>query len=332
MKVIFHIGMGKTGTSSIQTALRQNQKVLQEHNACYLGMWFDFIDPKYTNIFGTDNFARETPEIMRANADRFISFIENKGHDLYILSNEELFGHAENIKDFFSILIEKGVDISILAYFRPPHDWLPSAFTQWNIYHKQQKGPVQTFRQRAPKLLGIYAAARILHGHLPDHFEARLFDKSVDVISDFASVLNIPLVPPATRTLERTTDAETVLRALFNDRYKDPVLPEAFTNVVMRGHWSLPRTLDDMIDRVLEFDGLDEIVADQAGLFTYIKDEIGLDLRTDTPSRPPKEIDRDAIYKKILDYIIFIALEQSAQIRTLKKDLEDLKNEIRADH
>ncbi len=330
MKVIFHIGMGKTGTSSVQTALRQNQDVLEAHDACYLGMWFDFIDPAFNHVDGFQAFAHQTPDALSACADTFIESLEEKGHTLYIHSNEGLFGLADRMKPFFSALIEKGVDLSLIAYIRPPHDWLPSAFTQWNIRHKQQKGPVQTFAQRAPTLLGVYAAAKIWHENFPDHFEARLYDKGTDVVSDFAGVLNIPLVPPANRSLERTTDAETVLRALFNDRFEPPVLPELFNNTVMSGHRGLPRTIDDMIDRTLEFEGLDQIVADRADIFTYIKDEIGLDLRADTPSGPRRAVDHEAIHHKLMDYLVFITLEQSLQIRRLKKEMGDLKANLGA--
>lgn len=325
MKVIFHIGMGKTGTSSVQTALRQNQKVLQDHDACYLGMWFDFIDPAFDRADGFQNFSNEEPDALRAHADTFIETLEEKGHALYIHSNEGLFGLAARMKPFFSALIEKGVDLSLIAYMRPPHDWLPSAFTQWNIRHKQQHGPVQTFAQRAPTLLGVYAAAQIWHENFPDHFEARLYDKGIDVVSDFAGVVGLPIVPPKTRSLERTTDAETVLRALFNDRFENPVMPELFNNTVMLGHRGLPRTIDDMIDRTLEFEGLDQIVADRADLFSYIKDKIGLDLRANTPSGPRKEVDHEAVRHKLMDYLVFITLEQSLQIRRLKKELDEMK-------
>jgi len=329
MKVVFHIGMGKTGTSSIQTALRQNQNVLQENNADYLGMWFDFIDPAFDRIDGFHAFSQEPPDAQRVHADTLINVLREKGQDLYIHSNEGIFGLADRMKPFFSALVEKGVDLSLVAYMRPPHDWLPSAFTQWNIRHKQQTGPIQTFAERAPTLLGVYAAAQIWHTNFPDHFEARLYDKGIDVVSDFAGVVGLPIVPPKTRSLERTTDAETVLRALFNDRFENPVMPELFNNTVMMGHRGLPRTLDDMIGRTLEFEGLDEIVADRADLFAYIKDEIGLDLRADTPiGDSRKDINRDAIREKLMDYLIFITLEQSLQIRRLKKAVDEMKNDL----
>lgn len=330
MKVIFHIGMGKTGTSSIQTSLRQNAELLQENNACYLGMWFDFIDPAFNRIDGFHRFAHEEPDALRAHAETFVEVLEKKGNALYIHSNEGIFGLADRMEPFFSALIEKGVDVSILTYMRPPHDWLPSAFTQWNIRHKQQKGPVQTFATRAPTLLGVYAAAQIWHRNFPNHFVARLYDKGMDVVSDFAGVVGLPLVPPQTRSLERSSDAETVLRALFNDRFESPVMPELFNNTVMQGHGGLPRTIDEMIGRTLDFEGLDEIVADRAELFAYIKDEIGLDLRADSPSGPRKEIDRETIHRKLMDYLVFITLEQSLQIRKLKKEVAEIKVNIGA--
>lgn len=50
MKIVFHIGMGKTGTSSIQAALSQNAGELRKQGALYLGMWFDRLDPSYKGL------------------------------------------------------------------------------------------------------------------------------------------------------------------------------------------------------------------------------------------------------------------------------------------
>jgi len=41
-KLIVHIGMGKTGTTSIQRALRISTKELDSKGVKYLGMWFEF--------------------------------------------------------------------------------------------------------------------------------------------------------------------------------------------------------------------------------------------------------------------------------------------------
>lgn len=45
--LVVHIGAGKTGTSSIQAALKENGKLLEQHKIKYLGMLLEFAHKQY---------------------------------------------------------------------------------------------------------------------------------------------------------------------------------------------------------------------------------------------------------------------------------------------
>ena len=62
MRLILHVGMGKTGTSSIQKVLEANQAGLKAQKAHYLGMWFDFVDPRYHGIQGVRDVFEQSPD------------------------------------------------------------------------------------------------------------------------------------------------------------------------------------------------------------------------------------------------------------------------------
>ncbi|MDF1709314.1 MAG: hypothetical protein P1U72_14545 [Paracoccaceae bacterium] len=75
MKLFMHIGMGKTGTSSIQFALSQNTAQLTSQQARYLGMWFEAIDPKYANHLGFREFCQLPEEALIASARTFANHL-----------------------------------------------------------------------------------------------------------------------------------------------------------------------------------------------------------------------------------------------------------------
>mgnify|MGYP003672371703 CR=1 FL=1 len=199
MKLILHIGMGKTGTSSIQSALRTNTAALAEQKVHYLGMWFDMIDPAYHGHSGLLDFLALDEAEMQSTAISFFNLMSEKaeanGADTFILSNEGIFGHVHRIKPFLEEL-RNHVDLSLVAYIRNPYKWLPSAFTQWGLFHKEQKGPLQTFRVRAATLIGQYAAAPVWIETYGDSLTVRLHDTSIDVVEDFCATCGITLPPP----------------------------------------------------------------------------------------------------------------------------------------
>ncbi|MEE4348508.1 MAG: sulfotransferase, partial [Paracoccaceae bacterium] len=176
MKLILHIGMGKTGTSSIQNALRTSSVELAEQNVQYLGMWFDAIDPRFNGSLGTREFFALDEEAMQSAATLFLENLNRinaeRGIETFVLSNEAIFGAVHRIKPFILALCEQ-IDVKIVIYIRDPHSWLPSAYTQWSLYHKSVKGPLRSFSEHAPELLSMYQNIEHWLNDFSDHIIAR---------------------------------------------------------------------------------------------------------------------------------------------------------------
>ncbi len=325
MKIIFHIGMGKTGTSSVQSALQQAGPELAAQNTAYLGLWFSLIDQKYYSYAGLAAFFDEPPEVQAKNAARLVAILTEKaaenGAETFIFSNEGLYGFAHKAKPFFDAL--RGLTgIALVAYMRDPHSWLPSAFTQWELHHKQSDGPLKPFGRRGRELIRIYDLMPVWLEMYQDILSVRPFEKGTDVVADFAGVLGITLTAPAERTLERAEDAEVLMRALYNNRFAKPMLPDRFDRAVLNTRRSAPIAVSDMTDLCFSMTDIDDIVAERREVFEVIRDRLGFDYLSGA-GKPRKAVYDDALRDRLIDYLTEITLQQSERILRLERQIKD---------
>lgn len=76
MEIILHVGMGKTGTTSIQKVLAANATKLRSQGIEYLGMWFSFIDEAMQGYIGQQQFYQSQPEEMASYAKSLLDRLE----------------------------------------------------------------------------------------------------------------------------------------------------------------------------------------------------------------------------------------------------------------
>lgn len=325
MRLILHVGMGKTGTSSIQRALQGNAQTLAAQDALYLGMWFSAIDPKFDGHEGLRAFCDTTPEQQVEYAGIFKQVLaktaQANGTQTFIMSNEGLFASAPKILPFLNAL-RGHMDLSLLAYMRDPHQWLPSAFHQWSLRHKTYEGPMRSFSDFAPQLIKQYEAIRIWQGHFSDILDVRLHDKGTDVVADFAQACGITLDLPDVRHLERNEPAETYLRAAFNARLPKGGMPETFERQVYNTRARPIPTFETLMELCFKHDNIDSIVEERRDLFEYIKDNLGFDFLSNPPA-PPRQPDEAALQARLIDYLIEITLDQSVRLKRLEKQAHE---------
>ena len=326
MKLTVHIGMGKTGTSSIQKALRSNEAKLRDQGAAFLGMWFTDIDPAFARQDGQKAFFAANSAEMAAHAVTFKKAMAARADaddtDRFILSNEGFFGRVAKLTPFLKALAPE-IEVNLIAYVRDPRSWLPSAYTQWGVRHKENKGPVQPFAERATTLIGQYKPLRLWHEAFGDALDVRVYKKDLNVVQDFAEAAGVDLDVSAKRYLERAEPAEVLLRALFNDRFEDGVMPERFAAAVLPPSTGVVTSLADMSERCFDQSSLDEIIAENQRHFDYIRDEIGIDLMAG-PAPAAKETDQKVLSARLLDHLTEITLGQALRIHRLERDVRDL--------
>ena len=327
MKLILHIGMGKTGSSAIQHALRANAERLMAQGTEYLGMWFDMLDPRFRGVQNQGQFFDLPPDEMLRATDTLIEVLRGRaaagGVDSFVLSNEAFSGNARAMQPMITRLREGGVAIRAIGYARHPAAWLPSAYVQWGVRDKVDPGPVQPYATKARKLVRWYSGLLEWHRLMGDILDVRAYDKADDIVADFAQAAGLALEPPGTRVLERGEDAEIVLRALFNSRFPKHVLPQAFDRAVLPGLDGVPR-LEDMVERCFDYSETSAIIGEQAQLFERFATAFGFDPR-DAGKTPPPAPEMSVLRDRLFDALLEISLDQAQRIRQLERRMNLLE-------
>ena len=125
-RFIVHVGMGKTGSSSIQQVLDDNQSNLEQQSVRYIGAWLEDIDQKFKGFEGDEVF-RSMPVSERvAAADTFYGLLERwaseTGTRTFVLCNESWSSYPYHVAPFLERLADLGVQLDVLCYVRRPEN------------------------------------------------------------------------------------------------------------------------------------------------------------------------------------------------------------------
>jgi len=234
MKLIVHIGQGKTGSSSIQATLVNSEEALTKNKVKYVGLNFEHSDIKkydwqYAGLWGR-LLLKPQEQAQAELLDVIYGTIElekKKGTEVIIWSNESLFASHAMLGEVFSSLKEqKGLEVRGLVYLRKHEKWAQSAYQQWGIKHKAYKGEVIPFRFWAEKNFTLEQTLRVWCNFGLDTLDVRNFDGVKDLINDFFSAIELKDVD-YTEKSSNESPASVALNmwALFNSQSEDPILP-----------------------------------------------------------------------------------------------------------
>ncbi|WP_405402784.1 hypothetical protein [Paracoccus sp. Ld10] len=282
VEVIFHIGMGKTGTTSLQHVLRSSNDVLQSAGIRYLGMWQELISEQYCDYVGFQEFRQLPVDKQPAAAERLAQQLtclaSQDGTDRFLFSNEQYFENIDHLHPFFDRLRQL-LTVRFFLWVRPADAWLPSACAQWGILHKTNYGPVQPFVDQADRLIQQYRHVATWKQLFGDSVTIRPFIKGVDPVSDFAEQIGLPLAIPQDRRQIRPNATDLMLRAAFNTQFDGMVLPNAFNEAIGR-HRSLTTAqgLQAKADLLLGHSSMPQVIAKHRDLLDQASDAAGFDV------------------------------------------------------
>lgn len=320
IEAVFHIGMGKTGTTSIQKALGESQAALEAAGICYLGMWMDLLGPEFEGGAGFRAFARQTPEQYAALAEHFAAALEEKaaetGATRFIVSNESYLTRIRSMAPFFAALAER-IDLKVLAYARPVGSWLPSACSQWGILHKTNSGPVSTLPEVAERMIRQYDSVAAWHDLLGERFELRLFDSGTDILGDFSAAAGVPLAASGRKRNARLPQSEQVMRAAFNNQFDTDMTPDKFDRMMLpKSRGDLPRALSEKFAFLFGYEQFRPVIESHAAKIGEIEERFGIDLLS-APVPPSPEYDHRQTSDEIIGALLDIVSRQSRQIQNL---------------
>ena len=197
--IYFHIGLGKTGTTSIQKFLNINYEELYKRSILYPQTGLINNGHHDLATLGEDNFSLNTKELYA----KLLIEIDKSSCSKVIISSENFTYMKEKyIEDIYDTF--KDHNIYIVVYVREQVKLIESTYLEWLKTGKDYNGNIEDFSNlhqnafdfmiRVEKWVKIFGKKSIL---------ARLFHKNVinnDITIDFQNFLNLG---SKLKTLER---------------------------------------------------------------------------------------------------------------------------------
>lgn len=243
VKLIVHIGHGKTGSSSIQQSLLAARSQLVAQNVKYLGLMLEHAHSAqnfaWQVMSGSDRFFDNTPPDtanaqLTALLDSELQQLAAQKVETAIWSNEWILTRSRSVLPALQELQRRGHVIELQCYVRRHDKWAQSAYAQWGLKHKTYQGHIRDFASWLPVFgdrdfrfapsLSIWEAA------FGTDLRVFNFDTAGDVVQHFMSINGLKDVPSIHENI--SPDATiTAAQAVFNGRSKAPVLPMAFDRI-----------------------------------------------------------------------------------------------------
>ncbi|WP_424941105.1 hypothetical protein [Aliiroseovarius sp. S253] len=277
-KLILHVGLGKTGTTAFQDAIRDSFEPLREAGFLCAGPRLKFAVPEGEEL-EAQYLAGEPEHLASALASLEKAAASNPDVTTVIWSNETI-GMAPDLPAVVQV-IERFIDnsslfksLEIAICLRRQDDWVESAYRQWGLKHKmmQSRGieaPEDWLDRNWDALdyLGLY---RIWAALGADRIRVLTYDdmrKAGGSVPFLCKVFEIPSNLILTEAMgEKNVSlgpAQSYLNALHNGTHEGPVRPVEFGKVFQA--YDLPE-LDDknssFVSTELRQKVLDRCVAD----------------------------------------------------------------------
>ena len=235
MKLIVHIGAGKTGSTSIQSTLRENDKLLRSKKVLYLGLMLERTQFKLFDWQRTSSVVMDFHQLSSKDATEqllqvfrpIINDAKSEGIHTLIWSNESLLGSNHNFLGALQQLTSEDIDVEILVYVREYASWAKSAYVQWGIKHKTYSGKLKTFHEWSKSNLpSFYRQMKDIVELMPNTLYVRNMNATNDVVIDFLHYANINIEGiQIYRDNDSPKNEELFLRALYNGKYKGSMGP-----------------------------------------------------------------------------------------------------------
>lgn len=269
-ELILHVGMGKTGTSSIQKALQISSLNLLENGTEYLGQNFSRVPSEFSSELGS-SFSIKESDLSVFSSELIAYMNKNDAISKYIISAETLLDRYEPLSHLAQELIRSSIMVKVLIFVRDPIDWLPSAYSQWALYHKTYKGEIKSFKNFAPMWMKRYKDVICWYERLPGDVYVHEFNKNTDAVKKFSEAANIELSSLPARVFERPDQIELLMRAAFNNNRNESTLPAAFERTMLYGGKLKVHNLHELYKNISSTDGIIEVIDDEIETILKIK-------------------------------------------------------------
>ena len=321
-----HVGMGKTGTTSIQEALRRSEEKLAEAgvvNLNGLGKGYRKLAEASLLQFEDEQEQRRIAKVLA----RRLRLCSRRGLSSGIYSNEGLFAAAKRLEPFVDEL-KKSVDVRAIVFVRHPADWLPSAYVQWGIKHKLNEGRVLSFEEHASQFIKKYAAIDIWHSYLGEDVMVLPYTPGVNAVEQFSDVIGVELDGSTDRLQSRPEDAELIMRAVFNDRLEVAALPNLFDEVIVDTRVQTIPSRHAFLRDIYASDRVSELIEEHKAVFDGFEEHHDLNIMTLPRGSKRKKPSLRDLDGRLLDYMLYMSVRHGSRTHLHRHSIDSMKNEI----
>ncbi len=237
MKLIVHIGNGKTGTTSIQNGLEVYSAELKTHGIHYLGRMLehapvsaprDWQNPDGAELLLHKMDAEDVRSDLVAVLTDALSALKDQEISTAIWSNEALFARHFGVIDALQAVQSQGVEVEIILYLRRHDGWAKSAYAQWGIRHKSYQGPVKGFSEWiAERPVRFAPNLEVWNAAFGAALDLRNFDEVADVGAEFFEGIGIAGLDHS-RVYQTPSIEQLTAHAMFNTQFPGVVYPDRF--------------------------------------------------------------------------------------------------------
>jgi len=336
MELIVHIGQGKTGSTSIQSALKQSHDELISHQRVkYLGLQFETCNIKLYCWQVEEPWKMLTQKPSEKAISEILhlltSIIETEkanGTKKLIWSNESLFDHIDIVEPVLSKIQNSGVKVNVILYLRKSDDWAQSAFIQWGIKHKTYSGQIQNFSKWIKRDLSLLTKIDKLQNSLNLPINIRNFENLDCVLTDFCKIVDISINSGEnTRDNMSPGNAAIGLWALYNNQFEEQILPNdlypllSSSNVLNKKYKGIK--FENLFATQHDIDQINEIyLNDSEKVNNYLK----LNGQPPFSNAPAQVKDHNINLEVIMAGLLDICKSNYDEIQSLKKQVQELKN------
>ena len=336
MKIFVHIGAGKTGTSSMQLTLKENQSILNSMGIHYLGMILEHASIKrYSwqnypagnfNLLDNSVAFDQVLEIFNETTNE----LSKKGIHTLIWINESFLADRKKMIPILQFL-QKEHDVEVIAYLRKHETWIRSAYVQWGIKHKVYSGKVKSFKEwYTPNRVCFYNQIKCYLDAFPKNLMLKNMEAQENLVESFLDYCkiedkNIKII----KYNESPTDEELLLRAVYNNFIQDPALPFRFDEEFLKskgqdgiGDWHTPRYfLESLLPSSEDIEQVHKDVSADREALNKLLSNCNEKSFVSAPVEP-KNVEVDS--EKLLLFLINKVIDQSFQIDDLRKKITDM--------
>ncbi len=197
--LIIHVGTQKTGSSSIQHFLRENEQMLRDSGISYISAVRDWSDH--------NKLARELRgnDAATPRAHAVVAEIKSHGYDTYILSAEELFHKRVPDRLFEHLTRHLDMEVRIITYLRRPDHLIEALYKQRVKTGDIKPRPLRYLDENKwecdylPVLDTFANRFGTAHVTVRPYTRSRL--KDGDIVADFLDVAGVRMTGTPVRTM-----------------------------------------------------------------------------------------------------------------------------------